>query len=153
MPTMPMSEQSYVDNMLSELVSLVPKTQPSQSYQGDWFQAVEVSNSILRMEETYEEARRQGFQWAEVLAPSKLYSDWPQLLQFKSNIEGIRSAFIQLCNGKLSYLGDLAGKYEAVDPALASRFRSAMRDIEQVRDQYTAPLTKHKPTTRRGLGF
>lgn len=77
MPTMPMSEQSYVDNMLNELVSLVPKTQPSQSYQGDWFQAVEVSNSILRMEQIYAEARRQGFQWAEVLAPSKLFSIVP----------------------------------------------------------------------------
>ena len=148
MPTMPMSEQSYVDNMLSELVSLVPKTQPSQSYQGDWFQAVELRSSIERMEQTYEEARRQGFQWAEVLAPSKLYSDWPQLLQFKSNIDGIRSAFIQLCDGKLSYLGSLAANYEAVDPTLASRFRAAMMDIEKVRDSYMEPRTYRKATVR-----
>ena len=147
----PLSEQNYVDKTLSDLVGLVHDTQPSQSYQGDWFQAQQLRNTIERVEQTYEEARHQGFQWAEVLAPSKLYSDWPQLLQFKSNIDGIRSAFIQLCDGKLSYLGSLAANYEAVDPALASRFRADMKNIEQVRDQYTAPLTQRKPTVRRGV--
>jgi len=101
----PLSEESYVEKFLSDLVGLVHETQPTQTYQGDWFAAEQLRNSIERMEQTYEEARCQGFQWAEVLAPSKLYSDWPQLLQFKSNIDGIRSAFIQLCDGKLSYLG------------------------------------------------
>jgi len=146
----PLSEESYVEKFLSDLVGLVHDTQPSESYQGDWFAAEQLRNSIERMEQTNEEARHHGFQWAEVLAPSK-YSDWPQLLQFKSNIDAIRSAFIQQCDEKLTYLGSLAANYEAVDPALASRFRAAMKNIEQVRDQYTAPLTQRKPTVRRGV--
>ncbi|GAH12145.1 unnamed protein product [marine sediment metagenome] len=144
---MPMSEESYVDKMLSDLVGVVHETQPTQTYPGDWFAAEQLRNSIERMEQTNDEARRQGFQWAEVLAPSKLYSDWPQLLQFKSNIDGIRQAFIGLCDEKLSYLGYLAGSYEAV-PALASRFRAAIKNIKQVRDKYTAPLTAPKATVR-----
>ena len=151
---MPMDEQNYVDGMLSQLVGLVHDTQPSQSYQGDWFQAQQLRNSVERMEQTYEEARRQGFhQWAEVVSPSRLSSNWPQLLQFKSKIDGIRFQFIQLCDEKLGYLGSLASNYEALDPAFASRIRADMKNIEQVRDQYTAPLTQRKPTVRRGLGF
>lgn len=144
----PLSEESYVEKVLSDLVGVVHETQPTQSYQGDWFQAVEVRNSIERMEQTYEEARRQGFQWAEVLSPSKLFSNWPQLLQFKSNIDGIRSSFIQLCDEKLSYLDYLAGNYGAVDPAFASRLQAAIKNIGEVRDKYTSPLTAPKATVR-----
>ena len=150
---MPMDEQNYVDGMLSQLVGLVHDTQPSQSYQGDWFLAQQLRNDVERMQQTYEEARRQGFAWTEEVSPSRLSSDWFQLLQFKSNVDGIRSAFIQQCDEKLSYLGSLAASYEAADPAFASRIRADMKSIEQVRDQYTAPLTQRKPTTRRGLGF
>lgn len=142
------SEQSYVDNMLSDLVGMVQETQPSQAYQGDWFAAEQLRNSIDRIARNYEEARRQGFRWAEVLAPSKLFLDWPQRLQFKSAIDGIRSSFIQFCDEKLSYLGDLASKYEAVDPALASRFQAAVKNIKQVRDKYLSPLTAPKATVR-----
>ena len=144
----PLSEQNYVDKILSDLVGLVHETQPTQSYQGDWFAAEQLRNSIDRIARGSEEARRQGFQWAEVLAPSKLFSDWPQLVQFSSTIDAIRQAFIQLCDEKLSYLGYLAGNYEAVDPALASRFRAAIKNIEQVRDKYTSPLTAPKATVR-----
>jgi len=144
----PLSEESYVDNMLSDLVGVVHETQPTQTYQGDWFAAEQLRNSIDRIALAYEEAGRQGFPWAGVLAPSKLFSDWPQLLQFKSNIDGIRQAFIQLCDNKLSYLGDLAGEYEAVDSALARRFQAAMENIKQVRDQYSTPLTAPKATVR-----
>jgi len=134
--------------MLSDLVGLVHETQPTQSYQGDWFAAEQLRNSIDRIARTYDEARRQGFQWTEVLAPSKLFSDWPHLVQFSSTIDGIRQAFIQLCGEKLSYLGHLAANYEAVDPALVSRFRAAIKNIEQVRDKYTSPLTAPKATVR-----
>lgn len=122
-------------------------------FQGDWFLAQQLRNDVERMQHTYEEARRQGFAWTEEVSPSRLSSDWPQLLQFKSNIDGIRSAFIKLCDEKLGCLGSLAANYEAVDPAFASRIRADMKNIEQVRDQYTAPLTQRKPTVRRGLGF
>jgi len=133
--------------MLSDLVGVVHETQPTQTYPGDWFAAEQLRNSIDRIARTYEEAGRQGFPWAEVLAPSKLFSDWSQLLQFKSNIDGIRSAFIMLRDGKLSYLGFLAANYEA-DPALASRFRGAIKNIEAVKDKYTQPLTAPKATVR-----
>jgi len=144
----PLSEESYVDSMLSDLVGVVHETQPTQTYQGDWFAAEQLRNSIDRIALAYEEAGRQGFPWAGVLAPSKLFSDWPQLLQFKSNIDGIRQAFIKLCDAKLSYLGSLAASYEAEDPALARRFQAAIKNIEQVRDQYTSPLTAPKATVR-----
>lgn len=144
----PLSEQSYVGKALTDLVSLVNETQPRRTYQGDWFAAVELRNSIERIEQTYEEARRQGFQWAEVLAPSKLFSNWPQLVQFKSTIDGMRSAFIQLCDEKLSYLGYLAGSYEVFDPALASRFQAAIKNIQEIRGKYTSPLTAPKATVR-----
>jgi len=145
----PLSEENYVEKFLSDLTGLAKETQPTQTYQGDWFAAEQLRDSIERMEQTYEEARRQGFhQWAEVFAPSK-FSDWPQLLQFKSTIDGIRSAFIQQCDEKLNYLGYLASKYEAVDPALASRFQAAMKNIEQVRDKYTSPLTAPKAIVRQ----
>ena len=144
----PLSEESYVDKMLSDLVGVVHETQPTQTYPGDWFAAEQLRNSIDRIARTYEEAGRQGFPWAEVLAPSKLFSDWSQLLQFKSNIDGIRSAFIQQCDEKLSYLGYLLSNYEAADPALASRFRGAIKNIEAVKDKYKSPLTAPKPTVR-----
>ena len=144
----PLSEESYVDKMLSDLVGVVHETQPTQTYPGDWFAAEQLRNSIDRIALTYDEARRQGFQWAEVLAPSKLYSDWPQRVQFKATIDGIRSAFIQQCDEKLSYLGYLLSNYEAADPALASRFRGAIKNIEAVRDKYLEPLTAPKATVR-----
>lgn len=145
---MPMSEESYVDRTLSDLVDLVHKSQPSQAYPGDWFKAVEARNTIERIEQAHDEARRQAFQWAELLGPSTLFADWPQRLQFKSQIDGIRSSFIQLCDGKVSYLGYLASNYEAVDPALASRFQAAIRNIEEVRGKYMAPLTSPKAISR-----
>ncbi|MBA7648013.1 hypothetical protein ES703_55792 [subsurface metagenome] len=144
----PLSEESYVEKLLSDLVGLVHETQPTQTYQGDWFAAEQLRNSIDRIALTYEEAGRQGFPWAEVLAPSKLFSDWPQLLQFKSNIDGIRSAFIRQCDEKLGYLGSLVANYEAADPALASRFRGAIKNIEAVKDKYAEPLTGPKATVR-----
>lgn len=143
----PLSEQQYVERVLGDLVSLVKETQPERT-QGNWFQVVESRNSIERIERTYDEARLQGFQWAEVLAPSKLFSNWPQLVQFKSTIDGTRSTFIQLCDEKLSYLGSLASSYEALDPALASQLQTAMKQIEDVRDKYTSPLTAPKATVR-----
>lgn len=145
---MPMSEESYVDRTLSDLVDLVHKTQPSQSYNGDWYAAVEARNTIERIEQAYQEALHQGFQWAELLGPSKLFSDWPTLLHFKSQIDDIRSSFIQVCDEKLALLGYLASNYEAVDPALASRFQAAIRNIEEVRGKYMAPLTAPKATVR-----
>jgi len=148
---MPMDELSYVEKFLSDLVGLAYDTQPAQVYQGDWFAAEQLRNTIERMEKNYEEARRQGFhQWADITSPSK-FSDWPQRLQFKSEIDGIRSAFIQQCDEKLNYLGSLAADYEA-DSAFASRIRAAFKNIEQVRDQYTSPMTAPKATIRqRGL--
>ena len=83
-----------------------------------------------------------------MLAPSKLFSNWSQLVQFKETIDGMRSAFIQLCDEKLSYLGYLAGSYEAFDPALVSRFQAAIKNIQEIREEYISPLTAPKVTVR-----
>ena len=49
------SEQNYVTKTLSELYSFLQDSQPSHTYPGDWYQAVQLRNTINRMIQDYEE--------------------------------------------------------------------------------------------------
>ena len=144
----PLSEDSYVTKTLAELVGLLRETQPSQSYPGDWYHAVQIRNSINRITQDYEEACSHGFQRAEYLAPS-LLSDWPQLVQFSADIDNIRSAFIQRCDRILNHFRNLANYFEIVDSPFSSELRAAINNIEQIRDQYMQPLARRKATIRQ----
>lgn len=144
----PLSEDSYVTKTLAELVDLLRETQPSQSYPGDWYNAIQIRNSISRITQDYEEACSYGFQRAEYLAPS-LLSDWQQLVQFSSNIDSIRLAFIHRCDQILNHFRNLASYFEIIDSPFSSKLQAAIKNIEQVRDQYTQPLARRKATIRQ----
>lgn len=145
----PLSEQSYVTKTISETVGLLKEDQPAHTYPGDWYKAVQRRNSVYRISQEYEEARSQGFEWAEYLNPGRLHSNWSQLIQFASNIDKIRSEFIQRCNEKLSYFEQLANHFQLQDSGLSSDLRAAIKNIEQTRDQYVEPLTTRKAIVRQ----
>ena len=142
------SEQSYVSQTLNELPGLLRDMQPSHTYSGDWYAAIQLRNSVHRVIRDYEQACNQGYPWAEQLVPNKLFANWEQLVQISEDVDNRRFTFIQCCDKAINYLGYLSNQFEVINPGFSSELRTKIKNIEQLRDQYVDPLTYQKPINR-----
>ena len=73
--------------------------------------------------------------------------NWSEQLRFVQEIDTKRFSFIQFCDGILAWLNQLADAYQELEPTFSSRLRGAVKQIEEVRRNYTEPITKKKSKT------
>lgn len=139
-------EKTFVDRMLSNIHDLVCKSQPSVT-DDNWFTKVERRNCIERMHKDYERAIASGFEWAGIFDPSQFVPNWSGQLRFVQEIDSKRFSFIQFCDVIFAWLNQLADAYQEQEPAFSSRLRGVARRIDEVRGNYTEPITQRKSRT------
>lgn len=144
-----LDERSFVERVKSNLLDLIHKSQPAVRYGTSWFEWVELRNCIERIRQDYEQAVTLGLEWANIFDPSKLYSNWRELLQFVQDIDNIRFTFVKLCDEKLNYLNQLALAYQELDPIFSAQLQGAINNIEVERKSLT-PMNHGRASVPRG---
>ena len=142
-----LDDKTFVDRMLSDIHDIVYKSQPALVY-NNWYERVERRNCIERICKNHEQAVALGLEWARIFNPSTFFSNWPDLLEFVQETDYIRFSFMQFCNGILGTLNQLADAYQELDSAFSSRLRAAMKNVTEVRENYTEPRTERRKIVR-----